>query len=153
MHKINNYRCDSGVKINTINLSDLQIHCRPAWLVALIAVCGTSVTLILTTGVTYYIYKNRYKIETWYIRRKVKRNSELSTQQFTYDAFVSYVAEDRFWVHSVLMKMLEDEFGFHVCIHYRDFPVGGWIFDAIEESITDSRATITVLSHSENRYL
>ena len=66
--------------------------------------------------------------------------------KYTYDAFVSYCADDRFWVHDVLMRTLESTYGFHLCIHYRDFPVGGDIFHTIAEHMTDSNIIILVVS-------
>ena len=45
--------------------------------------------------------------------------------------FVSYCAEDRFWVHDTLAKELEDTYKFKLCIHYRDFAAGSTIFDEI----------------------
>ena len=64
-----------------------------------------------------------------------------------YDAFVSYCSADRFWVHDCLMKTLEsDLYGFKLCIHYRDFPLGEDISTVIVNSIRQSRQLIIVLS-------
>ena len=65
---------------------------------------------------------------------------------YEYDAFVAYVGEDRFWVHGVLMKTLEDHYRFNLCIHYRDFPVGAPIHDTIVEYISKSREVILVIT-------
>ena len=77
-------------------------------------------------------------------RSKGKQNEHVN---YTYDAFVSYCAEDRFWVHDVLMKTLEEYYGFKLCIHYRDFPVGGDIPETIITSMEESRDIILVLSN------
>ena len=53
------------------------------------------------------------------------------TKKIKYDAFVSYAADDRFWVHNILMSRLEVEYGLRLCIHYRDFPAHGDLVDVI----------------------
>jgi toll-like receptor 13 len=44
------------------------------------------------------------------------------------------------------MKTLEEKYGFRLCIHYRDFPVGGAVMDAIENEMLNSREIIVVIS-------
>ena len=43
-----------------------------------------------------------------------------------YDAFVSYVSrnEDEDFVYSTLYPKLEQEMGFRLCLHQRDFVIG-----------------------------
>ena len=40
----------------------------------------------------------------------------------------------------------ENIYGFHLCIHYRDFPVGGSIFDTIIERMSASKVILLVIS-------
>jgi hypothetical protein len=80
------------------------------------------------------------------LRYKWKRNfKKARIAEYTYDAFVCYSALDRFWVHIVLMKELEDKYGFRLCIHYRDFGFGS-IADMIVTKLTQSRCVIFILS-------
>jgi hypothetical protein len=65
--------------------------------------------------------------------------------EYIYDAFVCYSALDRFWVHNVLMKVLEEKYGFRLCIHYRDFGFGS-IADMIVTKLTQSCCVIFILS-------
>ena len=41
-----------------------------------------------------------------------------------YDAFVSYNANDEGWVLGELLPKLEDEQGWRLCLHHRDFQPG-----------------------------
>ena len=44
------------------------------------------------------------------------------------------------------MKTLEKEYGFKLCIHYQDFPVGELIIDAIIDKMNQSQYIIVVTS-------
>ena len=63
-----------------------------------------------------------YRYKQHKLREFCRRNrpdDEIKRKSYKYDAFVAYCAEDRFWVHDVLMKTLEDVYSFRLCIHYR----------------------------------
>ena len=51
--------------------------------------------------------------------KRKRTNSEIERKSYTYDAFVAYCEEDRFWVHDILRKELEDIYSFRLCLHYR----------------------------------
>jgi hypothetical protein len=70
---------------------------------------------------------------------------------YQYDAFVCYTTDDRFWVHSVLLKELEETYGFRLCIHYRDFGIGGSFYEMMVSKLSESRAVIFTLSESSLR--
>ncbi|KAJ3583030.1 hypothetical protein NHX12_034540 [Muraenolepis orangiensis] len=64
-----------------------------------------------------------------------------------YDAFVSYNANDEHWVLGELLPKLEDEQGWRLCLHHRDFQPGKPIMENITDAIYGSRKTICVISH------
>ncbi|XP_063431675.1 toll-like receptor 13 [Mytilus trossulus] len=66
---------------------------------------------------------------------------------FEYDAFVIYCDSDRKWVHSELLKRLE-EIDLKVCVHYRDFDVGESITDNITNYVGKSWKVIVVMSNN-----
>ncbi|XP_072288422.1 toll-like receptor 13 [Eucyclogobius newberryi] len=70
--------------------------------------------------------------------------------QNLYDAFVSYNVHDEAWVYGELMKHLEEEQGWKLCLHHRDFEPGRPIVDNITDAIYGSRKTLCVISR---RYL
>jgi hypothetical protein len=94
-------------------------------------------------------YRRRWTIKYLCFKMQQKFNNiYTNTNDVTwlYDAFISYCADDRFWVHDTLVKELENKYGFRLCIHYRDFPVGPNIADTIAEKMKKSREIIIILS-------
>uniref|UniRef100_A0A8C6WV70 TIR domain-containing protein n=1 Tax=Neogobius melanostomus TaxID=47308 RepID=A0A8C6WV70_9GOBI len=67
-----------------------------------------------------------------------------------YDAFVSYNSHDEAWVYRELVPHLEQDQGWRLCLHHRDFLPGKPIVENIAEAIYGSRKTICVVSR---RYL
>lgn len=66
-----------------------------------------------------------------------------------FDAFVSYSSNDEAFVAEQLAPVLESgESPYTLCLHYRDFPVGGVIAETIVQAIESSRRTIMVLSEN-----
>ncbi|RUS91202.1 hypothetical protein EGW08_001008 [Elysia chlorotica] len=66
-----------------------------------------------------------------------------------FDAFISYSSKDDEFVAGTLVPALEDpKKGYRVCVHYRDFPVGGTITDTICRAIESSSRTILLLSQN-----
>lgn len=63
-----------------------------------------------------------------------------------FDSFISYCPRDRFWVCAVLIKKLEEDFGFSICVQDRDFPVGGYMIDVITEHMLMSNSILLVIS-------
>ena len=74
------------------------------------------------------------------------RRQEEENHEFQYDVFVSYNRHDKNWVDEILQPKLEDEHGVRLCLHERDFELGGEITEQIIDSIENSRKTLLVLS-------
>ena len=67
----------------------------------------------------------------------------------TYDAFIAYSQHDTEWVLGTLMQRLEKpQHGraFQLCLHHRDFKLGGAIAENIVISVQESRHTILIIS-------
>lgn len=112
----------------------------------------TTVSVFLFFIVLYLIYRMRWRLKyaffkaSQFCKRHLSREGDSQKKLWKYDAFISYAAEDRFWVHETLMKTLEKKYGFQLCIHYRDFPVGGDVAETISERMSQSRELVLVLS-------
>jgi hypothetical protein len=135
---------------NIIDLDQFYASCDTVKIRILLivkSVLGTLSTFILI-GFIYLLQRYWWRIRYYFfcLEQKIKRDKESENNLWVYDAFISYCAEDRFWVHGTLMKELEKEYGFHLCIHYRDFPLGGAISETIIEKMTQSREIIIILS-------
>ncbi|XP_046852471.1 uncharacterized protein LOC124445761 isoform X2 [Xenia sp. Carnegie-2017] len=81
-----------------------------------------------------------------YTRFFYPRNEQDETAAL-FDAFISYSEADggRF-VRTVLIPLLEDECGYKLTLHFRDFAVGKAIVDSIVSSIYDSRRIVTIIT-------
>ena len=135
-----------------LNLNDLHNTC-----IRLPEILGFTLALVGLAAVTiigYYVYRKRWRLtywihtarETW--RRRMETDTGDEKRQYVYDAFVAYSThgQERSWVHLTLREKLENEYGFKLCIHYRDFKLGRAIDECIVEAINKSRKTILVLS-------
>ncbi|GFN83043.1 toll-like receptor 2 [Plakobranchus ocellatus] len=91
-------------------------------------------------------YQRELRKETPSMHRK----SLLSFDDKDYDAFVSYKSSprDERFVLQHLYPKLEEEFGFKLCLHFRDFPPGEPIANNIIQAVERSRRTILILSPS-----
>ena len=153
--------CSTGgaqglVSVFHIDVMSLRYSCMH--LHEILAIVLSFVALVTVMTLVYYIYKKRWTIrylmhtagEAWRKRIKMKdaRRNGLGTQQYVYDAFVAYSTHgrERTWVHTTFREKLENEHGFRLCIHYRDFKLGRAIDECIVEAINKSRKTILVLS-------
>ncbi len=67
------------------------------------------------------------------------------SDEFHYDAFISYSHKDSVWVRDTLLLRLERE-GLRVCIDYRDFEVGAPSLVNMETAVEHSRKTLLVLT-------
>ena len=95
------------------------------------------------------------KRRIWYaVLRFVNKYEEPleGSNNFPFDAFVSYCTADREWVLSVLIPKLENGPNpYKLCIHDRNFRPGVYIAENILAAIESSRITILVVSKSFTR--
>ena len=153
----------NGLKCSSSNgeesLRDVDYHvlwkeCTNFWPVA-ISVC-VSVGTVLTSIIIACLWKKRFLIQYKYFTLgqwcqrvfggRRDNDAEVSVRKYDFDAFVSYSSEDRFWVHDVLMKTLEETYGFKLFIHYRDILPGRRVQLEIDEHLSRSRQFILVIS-------
>ena len=141
--------------LNRIVISVFKSTCFPSNIMIITHTIIATTCVILIVILVLTVFRYRWRIQFNLIKafnRLFCRNRESLSDddkhtQMKYDAFVSYCSDDRFWVHDCLMKTLEsDLYGFKLCIHYRDFPLGENISKVIVNSIRQSRQLIIVLS-------
>lgn len=63
-----------------------------------------------------------------------------------YDAYIINSLQDEHFVNQVLASTLENDIGFRLCMHYRDFNINTYIADTIVEAVESSKRAILVLS-------
>ncbi|XP_071133260.1 toll-like receptor 13 [Mytilus edulis] len=137
--KLINYKptdetCSELDPTNTIIASVLLA----AFLVILIG----SVTLKCQNNIRNAIYLYRLRR-----RRHLRSVRSDLPETYEFDVYVVYCADDRKWVHEVLLKRLEDE-GLKVCIHFRDFELGEGIVENIERFMNKSWKIVVIMSNN-----
>uniref|UniRef100_A0A3B4B194 TIR domain-containing protein n=1 Tax=Periophthalmus magnuspinnatus TaxID=409849 RepID=A0A3B4B194_9GOBI len=111
--------------------------------------CFTSLILVATFIFHFSRFQLMYAyylLMAWlFDSRKRQKHAEC-----LYDGFVSYNSKDEAWVCEQLVPKLEQEQGWRLCLHHRDFLPGRPIVENIAEAVYRSRKTICVVSR---RYL
>ena len=106
---------------------------------------------VLGTFCFFILIKNREVFELWLFIKFGWKSASAETEDWNrpYDAFVSYSNADEEFVTMELMPHLEahrqGRLGYKLCVHFRDFPVGGHIPDTILGAVNDSRRVIMIL--------
>ncbi|KAL4220541.1 hypothetical protein ACF0H5_020939 [Mactra antiquata] len=145
------YTCASPARwankrLEEVHFSFLECHpfTTPEWFGI---IGGPVILIVIISGVL--IYRNRWNIKHYvYMLRKRREYMPLNGENFVYDGFVAYNKSVVQWVKNVLIPLLEGEYNLHLCVHERDFPVGGFINDTIVQHMRESRRIILVLSNS-----
>ncbi|XP_077988342.1 X-linked interleukin-1 receptor accessory protein-like 2 [Glandiceps talaboti] len=104
---------------------------------------GIIILMLPFLVIGYCRFKLDIKLIYKYNFRKVK-----DTGDKKYDIFISHSGSEKDfpYVKYVLMKYLENKYGFKLCVEERDFLAGNAIADNVVESIEDSRSCIIVLT-------
>ncbi|XP_058834708.1 toll-like receptor 6 [Topomyia yanbarensis] len=63
-----------------------------------------------------------------------------------YDAYIINSLQDEHFVNQILATTLENDIGFRLCLHYRDFNINTYIADTIVEAVESSKRAILILS-------
>jgi hypothetical protein len=151
---------------NIKNFDQFYASCDPGELIRIVKYKSVFGTLgaVAFLVCCYLVYKYWWRIRYYWwflVQQRIKREERTQNNLWLYDAYILYCAEDRFWVHGTFMKHLEKEYGFRLCIQYRDFLVGANIPDTIAEKMSESREIIIILSeivlernwcHFENKW-
>lgn len=136
------------------NLLDINVQ---SCMIDIGFICFTTTTcftcLFLVASLSYHFMRFQlayayYIFLAWLSDKKHKNKNRHAPNQ--YDAFVSYNVHDEAWVYGELVPHLEQEQGWKLCLHHRDFVPGKPIVENITEAIYGSRKTLCVISR---RYL
>ena len=133
-------------------LHDLDLDCQSTTI--LIGASISLVLIVLIIAVSLMLYRHRFEIRYLMLKLVVKRkeyDAVLNEQaDYTYDAFVAFDMADVEWISDVLLPELEgeNEDGFHLCVHHRDFKGGVPIVENIADAILSSRKVIVILTRN-----
>ena len=119
---------------------------------ASIMIIGSISFVIITMTVVFSVFRFRWHLrlllyEAFRGRGDVRRR-RLEMGHFDYDIFVSYDSGDLPWVRQHLVPELEGHLGLRLCVHERDFLVGGNIVDNIADSVERSKKVMMLFSNT-----
>ncbi|XP_048775413.2 toll-like receptor 6 [Ostrea edulis] len=153
---IREMKCAYPKHLNRTRLIDLQeshLMCESdlalTKTVLVEAIVPLSIFAAVLLGIFVVFVRFRREIQ---ILMYTRHNILLSCQQDetsedkTFDAFVSYSNEDHEWVKRVFEDSVEGLKNFKFCLHHRDFMAGKTITENIINSIESSRHTIVIVS-------
>ncbi|KAL7728775.1 hypothetical protein ACLKA6_004138 [Drosophila palustris] len=143
------YCSDAEMPTRLMDLSKSDLCPQPtSLLIALIVIISLTGFLVGITAAVYYKYQDEIKI--WLFSRNLCMcwvNQEDIDKDRKFDAFISYSQKDQSFIENHLVPKLEHgNKKFKLCLHGRDWLVGGFIPENIIRSVADSRRTIIVLS-------
>ncbi|KAK3082695.1 hypothetical protein FSP39_002810 [Pinctada imbricata] len=134
-----------GVRLANFNMTSEECQ-KKSELVVAIATSGS----VIAFGIMVIViaYRCRWHIRYWiYLLRYQKKDYNiLLSERFKYAGFIIYSENDCDFVHNTLLAKLENELGYQMCVHYRDFEVGKMIVDNIVECMSQSRHALVVIS-------
>ncbi|XP_064643285.1 toll-like receptor 2 [Lineus longissimus] len=141
-----NVKCASPSKYYNMALFNFDKDCRsllPIILPSTLGPIGLLIAIVIFVTVRYRGYI-RYGLML--IRARWRGYGSIEGCKFKWDAFVSFNGADYDWVYNQLKPKLEDEAGYRICLHHRDFTIGEFITDNIVKCIDRSRKTLLILS-------
>ena len=154
-----NYNCldENGAKIKFQDfdktVEDLRNRCISTSSNGTILVISTVSCLALLTIIllcTLYRYRWRLRYLYYMTKSKYRGYSRIhgsdTTDDYRYDAFISYAGEELTFIKQELVKALENERNLKLSVHQRDFMAGNPIAENIVDAISNSRKTVLILT-------
>ncbi|XP_048745873.2 toll-like receptor 13 [Ostrea edulis] len=146
------YTCKQPSNWDGKNLIDFHlsyIYCHPLNPITIlgISISVLSVVILVASGVLYH-YRWHIKYHLYLLRAKSRGYEALSGCEFVYDVFIAYNSNDRVWVISEMIPILEKQENMKLCLHERDFEIGKMIIDNITDTMQKSRKILLILSNN-----
>nr|XP_013809711.1 PREDICTED: interleukin-18 receptor 1 [Apteryx mantelli mantelli] len=154
MHR--NFTCmlqdDEGTRIKVVklkkgNTQDLPVHMFTTGMVLPV--------IFLCVAVIVVVVCVTFRVDLVLFYRNICRRDDTAGDGKEYDAFVSYLKdcvspseEEREFALNILPMILEENFGYKLCIFERDVSPGGAVVDDIHSFIDKSRRLIIILSQN-----
>lgn len=121
--------------------------------VPILIVSFSGMFFVIVAAMIVYVFRHEMKVwchSRFGVRIFCKNTEfEMDERDKLFDAFVSYSAKDEAFVVEELAPILENgDPSYKLCLHYREFPAGGYISDTIVQAVESSKRTIMVLSEN-----
>lgn len=124
------YACSSPLAQQGTYLLDLDV--RFCWVdVSFVCFVCTAGLVLLTLAASFTYHLLRWHLRyAFHLLLAFAYDSSRRRRPHRYDAFVSYNVEDELWVYEEMLPALEEQQGWKLCLHHRDFQPGrsrpGW---------------------------
>ncbi|KFO91147.1 Interleukin-18 receptor 1, partial [Buceros rhinoceros silvestris] len=135
------------VKLKKGNTRDLPVHMFTTGMILSVLFPCVAVAAVFVCVV--------FRVDLVLFYRNICRRDETAGDGKEYDAFVSYLKdcispseEEREFALKILPRILEENFGYKLCIFERDVSPGGAVVDDIHSCIDKSRRLIIILSQN-----
>ncbi|CAL8312903.1 unnamed protein product [Merluccius merluccius] len=117
-----NFECNYPPNLKGKKLLDIDVHSCTVDL-GFVCYISTMCAVIMTIAVTFtHHFLQWHLVYAYYLLRVFLYNKKHKDDRaYQYDAFISYNANDERWVLGELLPKLEDEQGWRLCLHHRDF--------------------------------
>ncbi|XP_052068759.1 toll-like receptor 4 [Mytilus californianus] len=139
------YKCDNSEFL--INYNPTPENCKNIVLIIAVSV-GCLVGIILFATIIVYFCRWRIRFQLYNIRSRYRNYHKLKQNNCVYAAYVIYCYEDFKWIKNKLIKEIEIEYGFKLCIPHRDFELGKVFADNIVDHMNLSKMVIPVFSNN-----
>ncbi|KAG7253429.1 hypothetical protein CRUP_020877 [Coryphaenoides rupestris] len=116
------YKCNYPINHIGKKLLDIDVHSCTVD-VGFLCYISTACAVIVTLAVSFiHHFLQWHLVYAYYLLLAFLYNTKHRDKRaHQYDAFVSYNANDERWVLGELLPKLEDEQGWRLCLHHRDF--------------------------------
>ncbi|PVD33556.1 hypothetical protein C0Q70_04813 [Pomacea canaliculata] len=132
---------------STVYLCDFFLSDQACLLSQSTSLLTAVLVVFMLTFLVLYKYRWHIRLALYEaFRGNPQRRRQQPEREYEYDVFVSYANEDVDWVRQELIPTLEGRHGLRLCVHQRDFPVGGNIIDNISTCVHASKRVLFVLS-------
>ncbi|XP_051662821.1 interleukin-18 receptor 1 isoform X1 [Manacus candei] len=135
------------VKLKKGNTQDLPVHVFTTGMVLAVLFPFVAIAAVFVCVI--------FRVDLVLFYRNICRRDDTAGDGKEYDAFVSYlkdcaspVEEEREFALKILPMILEENFGYKLCIFERDVSPGGAVVDDIHSFIDKSRRLIIILSQN-----
>ncbi|KFQ10274.1 Interleukin-18 receptor 1, partial [Haliaeetus albicilla] len=135
------------VKLKKGNTRDLPVHIFTTGMVLAVLFPCVAVAVVFVCMM--------FRVDLVLFYRNICRRDDTAGDGKEYDAFVSYLKdcispteEEREFALEILPMILEENFGYKLCIFERDVSPGGAVVDDIHSFIDKSRRLIIILSQN-----
>ena len=134
--------------VQSVDLYNLKWECNPVNKI-LAGVCIFFAVILIAIAVyVMYIYRWHIYYYMYKLKERFHKDNSGNSISYQFDALIVHSGEDRdrIWVHYVLRNALERNYGFRLCLPFRDFMPGAARMECVESGIRNSRKVIMIVS-------